>query len=296
MEVKKQLVETNWFHTATFIWLHDSTGMGWKDKSAISKPVNMNISLLEPNQKFQLINKAERIAILLPDNQNLNLQKSKDKLRLLNGITDISEDTLKVTEEELEFPAPEIANIEGTIEDSSKFYNPRWFALAISPIDTENFDVTTNSICLYKNSAYIKRTKSGSVYGNLQLENGKPFAWAILTLEILITDNPNTDDIDEEQILIFKAQSNQHGDFVIPLNEFPALETNSLNKVFDAKLIAKSCSLVNQLPDIESVNDLQMESIEDEYTFLEEISFQISPGDHLRLSSASQKSLVVKAG
>jgi hypothetical protein len=293
MEVKKQLMETNWFHTATFIWLYDSTGMGWQNKSAIVKPVNIQINKIDPAQKFQLINKSERIAILLPKNTNLNLQKSKDKIRLQNAMTQISEEELRVTEEDLEIPDPEINSLEGSIEDSSLIYNPRYFSLVIAALNMADFDVTTNAITLYKNSAFIKRTKAGSVYGNIQLDNDKPLAWVLLELEIIIADNPDTNDINEEQHLFFRAQANQHGDFIIPLNEFPASETNSLNTVFDAKLTAKSCVLVNQLPNLESVNDLQIQSL-DEVTFFDEVSFQISPGDHLRLSSAGRKSLRVK--
>lgn len=296
MEVKKQLMETQWFHTATFIWLYDSTGMGWQNKSAIVKPVNLRITKMQPDQQFQLFNKTERIAILLPKNQNLNVQKSKDKMRLQDGMTQISEEELRVTEEDLEFPDPQINNIQGIIQDSSMIYNPRYFSLPISALNMSDFDVTTNAISLYKNSAFIKRTKAGSVYGNIQLDDDTPLAWTLLELEIVIADNPDTNDIDEEQHLFFRAQTNQHGDFVIPLNEFPASETNSLNTVFDAKLTAKSCALVDQLPNIESVSNLKIESLDDENTFLDEVSFQISPGDHLRLSSASRKSLLVKQG
>lgn len=294
MEVKKQLMETNWFHTATFIWLYDSTGMGWQQKKAIIKPVNIRISNIEPKQQFQLINKGERIAILLPKNQNLNVQKSKDKMRLQDAFTSISEEDLRVTEEDLEFPEQKINKLEGIIEDASMVYNPRWFSLNIAELNTENLDVTTNSISLYKNSAFIARTKAGSIYGNIQLENGEPLAWALLNLEIVITDNPDTEDIDEESHLFFRGQANQHGDFVIPLNEFPASETNSLVKLFDAKLIIKSCAVVNQYPDIESLGDLKIKSLDDESIFVDQIHFQISPGEHLRLSSSSRKSLVVK--
>lgn len=293
MAMHNQLMETAWFHAGNFVWLYDATGLGKETKVAIGSSVNVQILKINPEQNYQLINKGNRLAILLPDNKLLYQQKSKDSMRVNGIVGEITEDQLRVTEEDLEHPDSQIQTIEGFIADASMAYNPRWFSLALQKLDVNN--ISQNAIGLYKNPARIARTKASCVYGNLQSDTGKPVAWALIKLTLHRPDNPATPDIVEEKTLVYEAQSNQLGDFFIPLNEMDAIDVFSSDLIFDASFSIKACTHVNGYPDPDQpqMNNLPIKSFDDANSFVDSLSFEMSPGLHMRLQSADEKFLVV---
>jgi hypothetical protein len=292
MAMHNQLMETAWFHAANFIWLYDATGMGKETKMAIGSSVNLQITKMSPEQNYQLINKGNRLAILLPDNKLLYQQKSKDSMRVNGIIGEITEDQLRVTDEDLQHPDSQVQTIEGFIADASMTYNPRWFSLVLQKLDVN--DVSKNAIGLYKNPARIARTKASCIYGNVQSNAKQPLAWALVKLNLHRPDNPATPDISEEKTMVFEAQTNQLGDFYIALSEMDAVDVFASDLVFDATFSIKACAQVNGYPNPDQVqNNLPIKSFDDADNFVDSLNFEMSPGSHKRLQSANEKSLIV---
>jgi len=282
MEVKKQLVETSWFHAGNFLWLFDATGSGWDTKPGVDKSLQLTLTKIEPKQNYKLINKTNRIAILLPEHLQFNKQKSADQLRIDSPGIAVNEQSLKVTETDLNSPASAINLVEGILEDSSRRYNDRWFSINLAALDVNNPQI--NSIALYRNLNAIRITSAGSVKGNLKLDSANAVAWAIVILTVEIPD---------EDDLVLQSQANQFGDFLISLNELPALEPDSLVTEFSAFLQVQACSLKMNKPNLNSLVDVTMKNLTEE-EFVDLVTFQIKPGEHSVLKSVGSQSIVVK--
>lgn len=288
MEVKKQLVETGWFHAGNFVWLYDATGQGWDEKPGIEKHLQLTVTTVTPKQSYQILNKGNRIAILLPDHLQFNRQKSKDQMRIDNPGIEINEENLAVTDIDLERPSSAINSIEGVLEDNSRHYNARWFDLNLQPLNVDNPKI--NSISLYKSMGATRVTAAGSLRGHLKLESGANLPWAILILKIEIPADGGS----PPKVLEFRAQANKFGDFLIPLNEFPALDADPLVENFAASLVIKNCAIKNNLPDPDSLSGVTIKDIAGGNGFHDSISFQIKPGDNPVIKTAGSKSMIVK--
>jgi hypothetical protein len=288
MEVKKQLVETSWSHAGNFIWLFDATGQGWDSKPGIDKHLQLTLTKMEPEHRYQLLNKGNRIAILLPEHPQFNRQKSKDQMRADNPGMEINEENLAVTRNDLQRPDSVINRIEGILQDSSRHYNSRWFGVNLQPLNID--DAKINSIALFKNINAIRVTAAGSLRGNLELESGANLPWAILTLKIEI---PAADENDPPNILEFRAQANRFGDFLIPLDEFPALDSDPLVETFSATLNIEKCAINNDQPDPDSLTSVNIKDISGGADFHPTTSFQIKPGEHPVLKRVGSQSIIV---
>lgn len=285
MEMSKRLVETSWFHAENFIWLFDASGSGWVAKPGIEKTVQVALQKITPKQQYTLLNKGNRLALLLPNALSLYRQKSKDHWRAANPGMAMNESDLPVNDTELNHPTVIVTHIEGVLTDSSRYYNPRCFSLNLDTLDTKN--PHKNSLALYRNVNAIPLTRAGNVAGNLRSESGVPFSWALLTLAITIPGEDN---------LVLKTQANQFGDFIISLNELPALETDSLITDYSASLSIQACTLVDGIPDPDQVAAVQIKRISGGDNFIAALDLKIVPGGQQLLKSQGETALVVKAG
>lgn len=278
-----QLRETTWNHAANFISLYDATGSGFQSKPAIKKAIQLTITEINPKLVYRILNKGDRIALLLPDHQNLYRQKSKDHLRAEDPNQVITEDLLKVNRNDLQQPDSAVTSIAGYIEDKTRFYNPRYFSLNLQTLDIDN--PHKNAIALYRNLNAIQISAAGSVRANLELVSGQAAAWALITLVI---------ELDDDHSLKIKSQANQAGDFVIPLTELPALEPDSLVTTFAASLTAQLCAITDSKPDPDQLTDVTLKLQSADANGVDAITFEIKYGQHIVLTSVGHSSLVVK--
>jgi hypothetical protein len=278
-----QLRETTWNHAANFIGLYDATGSGFLSKPAIKKNVQLAVTEITPALPYRILNKGDRVVLLLPDHNDLYRQKSKDHLRAQNPDQIINDQDLAVTQHEIEQPVSVIANIRGFIEDVSRFYNPRYFSLDLQALDIN--DPYKNSLALYRNLGAIQVTAAGSIRGHLVLEDDQALAWALITLVITLDNN---------QSLEIRAQANQFGDFLIPLTELPALEPDALINAFTANLSVRLCELVDNKPDPDHSTAATIKNQLADANGAATFVFEITYGQHLKLTTAGHESLVIQ--
>lgn len=278
-----QLRETTWNHAANFIVLYDATGSGFLSKPAIKKNVQLAITEITPGLPYRILNKGDRIVLLLPDHKDLYRQKSKDHLRSDNPGQIINEQDLPVTQEDIQQPASVIANIRGFIEDASRFYNPRYFSLDLQTLDIN--DPYKNSLALYRNLSAIQVSAAGSIRGQLVAEDDQPLAWALVKLVITLDNN---------QSLEIHAQANQFGDFLIPLTELPALEPDALINAFTANLSVQLCELVDNKPNPDQLTATTIKNQLADANGTATFVFEIAYGQHLKLATGGHESLIIK--
>ncbi len=289
METNAPLLETHWTQVENCFWLFDATSSGAANKPGINKIVTINIFKITPSQRFSLINKGHRIALLLPQHAQRNKAKSKDTLRAANPGVEIDTTQLSVTRAELAHGAQQVTRIEGSLIDPARQFNPRWFARNLLVFDINQLE--QNAIGLFRHTQAISVSAGGSVRGLLQLENGAPLPWAILTLRLqLQAPQP-------APVLQFQTQANQFGDFIVSLTELAAPEFDMPTQVYNAQLRIARCAIKSGLPDPDDVENLEVLALaaqNDAPEFVEFATFEIRPGEHQYLHSHGRTALLVK--
>lgn len=298
MDVNASLLETRWYQAENCLWLYDATGAAALHKPGIHKILTINILRTTPTLRFSLINKGYRIAILLPQHAGRNKEKSKDTLRAANPGVDITAEQLPVTPAELNHGAPLLTRIEGTLVDPARQFNARWFARDLLALDTAHLE--QNAIGVFRHTQATTLSVGGSLRGQLQQETGEILPWAILSLSLQQQTPPPEAGRPPQPpapIILVQSQANQFGDFVLPLNELPALEFDMPIPVYSAQLRVQSCALKSGLPDPDDLHNLDLlmlEPLNNSVDFVVAISFQVKPGDHLQLRSHLRSALLVK--
>lgn len=291
MATNPVLLETNWFHAGNSIWLYDATGVGHQQKPGIKHGMQIQFESISPKQKYQLINKGHQLVILLPDNPSLYKQKSKDSMRLAGEL--ISQESLVVTEADLEFPNSQITQITGVLQDSRRTYNPRYFALDLNALDLNNLQ--SNALALYQDAAKTSVNQSGFISGFIQSEENIAQSWLIIEVQIDHQDNLDTNDIDESRSWTLYAQTNKFGDFVIPLNILPADESQAWKNEYTARIKIFSCAMEKGFPDLDKQSADPLSIVyPNPDSSEEEIQLAISFGQKLRLHSPGSNALIVK--
>lgn len=289
MENNAPLLETHWSQVENCLWLFDATGADAVNKPGIQKIIVINIERTIPNQRFSLINKGHRIALLLPQHELRNKAKNKDTLHEENPGAEITQEQLRVTAAELAHGAPLIAHIEGILIDPTRQFNSRWFARDLQALDMNHLE--RNAIGLFRHTQAISLGGGGSLRGQLQLETGVALPWAILVLRLqLQAPQP-------KPVIELQTQANQFGEFIVSLADLPALEFDMPIQVYSAQLRIARCAIKSGLPDPDDVESLEVLALApqgENPEFVEFISFQIKPGEHQHLYSHEQTALLVK--
>lgn len=289
MEINDPLLETNWSQVENCLWLFDASAADAASKPGIQKIVAINIAQITPSQRFSLINKGHRIALLLPQHTQRNKTKSKDTLRAANPGVEIDAAQLAVTNAELAHSAPLVTRIEGTLVDPARQFNPRWFVRDLQALDMNQLE--RNAIGLFRHTQSIALSAGGSLRGQLQLENGTALSWAIISLQLQLQSPQPSPAIE------LQTQANQFGDFILSLSELPAPEFDMPAQVYSAQLRVASCAIKSGFPDPDDLIDLDVLALAPQgnnLEFVEFITFEVKPGEHRHLHSHERTALLVK--
>lgn len=298
MEFNATLLETRWFQAENCLWLFDATGTHAMQKPGIQNKLVVSIARITPELRFSVINKGNRIAILLPQHAARNKEKSKDSLRAANPGAEIQAGQLPVTAAELAHGVPVVTRLEGTLVDPSRQFNPRWFARNLLALDSAQLE--QNAIGLFRHTQATLLNVGGSVCGHLQLESGDALPWALLSLSLQLQLPPAEEGEDAPPpapIILVQAQANQFGDFVLPLNELPAAEFDMPVPRYRAQLRVQRCAIKSGLPDPDDVQNLDLLMLEpenDNVSFVAVVDFLVKPGERVQLHSHQRTALLVK--
>lgn len=298
MDVNAQLLETRWYQAENCLWLFDATGAVEIHKPGIQQQVTINILRTQPRLPISLINKGHRIAIMLSQHAGRNKEKSKDTLRANNPDLTITAEQLPVTSNELQPGAALLTRIEGTLVDPGRQFNPRWFGRDLLALNVA--ELGQNAIGLFRHTQATRLSVGGSVRGNLQWESGEVVPWAIVSLSLQLQSPPPGEDEEPAPpsiVLLLQAQANQFGDFVLSLNELPALEFDMPMPIYSAQLRVQRCAIKSGFPDPDDLQSLDLLALlaeGDTAVFTDTISFQLRPGEHRPLHSHQQSALLVK--
>ena len=134
----------------------------------------------------------------------------------------------------------------------SQRFNARYIELNVG-------NAQRKSVSIYRALHATQVGSSGCLAGTVENENGVE-PWALLTLTVTPTIGAP---------LVFVAQADAYGDFVLPVNEAPALDKDAPSETYPSDLVIQRVAIEpgTQLPNPDDLADLDIESLTIENQF-----------------------------
>jgi hypothetical protein len=253
-----KVLETNIIHAGDVIyWLDGSTA---EEPSAMTRvPRPLAIEWTSRPADLQVLNSIGKTALW-----------RKPLAAMVPGRASDIDKALPVT------PAFTVA---GTVYDPQGGYNPRAFALTAG-------NAVGHALALYPSPLGVHFGKSGGLKGHLLWEDPQaPVSWALLTLEVTTAIGAT---------MIFRAQSDRHGDFLLAMNRLPPLPGSIDHYDAELRLDASPSADPDAGVDVDHLVAMTLGEPASANTFAASISLQLIPGEVKAIQSFGKKYLAVK--
>ena len=167
------------------------------------------------------------------------------------------------------------------MRDPARQFNPRRFEIAAG-------GASKHSVVLFRSPLGTRIPKAGALMGNVRFSETDPASWALLELRVV----PAGASVD--QALFFRAQADQHGDFVMPLTWLP-MNPEEVTNEDDPPLLSVQASEVLVDADVADFNALAAMEIADltSNAMLTSVEPSVVPGNVARLTSQGETFLRV---
>lgn len=203
--IDMKILETPVHHGSDFIHCFEATGFSDNDHRLLVKD-DWQLRFDEPPKDLRIIQKKHQLAFFRARPEGMQV--------VIEG---------RATASEMQPPVQPGYTLTGMITSNSRRFNPRRFSITAG-------GSTGHLLALYRSPLGTQIPAGGAVIGNLEYESGVPAAWAIVTVTVTPTVGSP---------LIFTAQADQHGDFIVPLNRVPALDKDAPAPNYSALLRVK---------------------------------------------------------
>ncbi|QTF94243.1 hypothetical protein [Halomonas sp. BM-2019] len=172
--------------------------------------------------------------------------------------------------EELARPAPDPFAFVADVFDPRGRYNPRRLNLTAGSGEG-------HACVLYPSPSGTRLGRGGGVFGTLLFaDDGRPVAWAVLTLTVTTALNVS---------LRFRAQADKRGDFMIPLNRLPALPESIEDYTAQLELSASASADADAPVDPADLVPMQIGHFSNDDGFAVAVPLRVVPGEVRRLQS-----------
>lgn len=190
----------------------------------------------------------------------------------------------KATEDDLKARPTNTYAIEGSVSDPTGHYLPRTFAFTLG-------NASEHKIAIYHSPLGARFSKSGGVYGRVMFEDDTVAAWALI--QLTVTPSLGTP-------LKFVAQTDQHGEFRLPLDRLPALTKDAPSPTYAAKLEVKASTSANPKspldPDgLSLINVAKGKTGNGKSQFANALNLAIAPGMVAEIASPKHEVIVLKS-
>ena len=169
--------------------------------------------------------------------------------------------------------------IAGIVSDSSGRYIARRFSIAAG-------NGAGHGLVLYPSPLGSRFGPAGGVLGTLRFStSGAPVPWAMLTLTVTTTLGAT---------LIFRAQANGQGDFMLPLTRLPPLPEGITDYAATLTVSALASAVAASPVDPAELVAMALGDLAADAVFADPISLTLVPGEIRLLRSSSQNHLTVQ--
>jgi hypothetical protein len=171
----------------------------------------------------------------------------------------------------------------GTVYDKKKHYNPRTFSVTLG---ASTIPISGLGMVLYPTPQGTTFGKAGGLIATLRFAGDQRVApWALLTAVVTI---PGVGD------QTYHAQTDQHGDVLLPLHRIPPLPEG----ITEYSVALSVEALITASPDVPlNTSDLipmDLESLTSAGSFSDPITFSLVPGEIQVIRSANKRYLAVQ--
>ena len=165
------------------------------------------------------------------------------------------------------------------MQDPKGLYNPRIFSVTAGAADGHR-------IVLYPTPLGARLSKAGGLKGTLRWDGTETVVpWAILTLQVTNTLGAP---------MIFRAQSSDRGDFILPLKRLPPLPEGIDHYDAELTIAAPATDAVSDPMDPGDLSPTLLGSLESADTFTASINMEILFGEIRLLQTLSKRFLSVQ--
>ncbi|AGA33804.1 hypothetical protein TVNIR_2148 [Thioalkalivibrio nitratireducens DSM 14787] len=252
------MLETNVLHASNVVYFLDATtGTDANDRERVDAPLEIELSDRPPRLRW--LQKPGRLALWLHPDEHAGM---------VQGRADEAHRTR---------PAGSPVRLAGRMRDPNGRYNPR------------SFDITVGTggghvLLVYPTPLGTRLPVGGALIGTVRREDGTPLPWALLDLAVIVS----------EAGLGFVAQTDAHGDFVLPLRRLPPLPESVEH--YAAQLTIRAHPAADpRVPADPAATDVpfDIEAVDDS-GFHAHIALSITPGEVRLLRSFDKNHLAVQ--
>jgi hypothetical protein len=253
-----RVLETNVLHASDVLyWLDGTSATIEAEMSRI--PHSLHVRLTEKPHDLKVLNSIGRMA----------LWRKPDEA-MIEG---------RATQEQRTRPALPNFEVAGEVRDPTGRYNPAVFAANVG-------DGSGVSVVLYPSLIGTKAPPAGVAQGRLLFDgSGSPVVWGLLELEVTVA---------VAETIIFRAQADKNGDFIIALNRLLPLPESITEYAAVLRLTADSTADGDAAPDASSFAAMELESTTVAGDFQTELVLEIRPGVTTRINSFNKDHIAIQ--
>jgi hypothetical protein len=256
-------LETNVLHASDVVyWLDATSAVTANDMSRVAHSLQVNFTL-KPRE-IKVLNSVGRMALWR------HPAEDDPDVAMIDGYA---------TEAQRTRPAMATFLLEGEVRDATGRYNPRVFSETVGSGEGV-------AVPLYPSLLGTKIPPGGAIQGHIQLfAGGAPAVWALLELEVEVA-------VDES--MIFRAQADSRGDFIMPLLGLPPLPESITEYDAVMRINADTSASAEAAPDLSTFVVMESESVTVASTFQSELDLEIRPGEVARINSFNKDHLAIQ--
>ncbi len=169
--------------------------------------------------------------------------------------------------------------VEGRVVDPRGRFNSRRFMLTLG-------DGQGHAIVLYPSPAAVRFGHAGGLIGTLRRSDGEPVRWALLTVSAVTPFG---------ETLVFRAQSNTHGDFLLPTGRLPPLPESIVDYAATLGIAADITQGGDEVADPDALPPVQIADVDSPGLFSDTLAIRLVPGEIRPLRSFGRNHLSVQA-
>jgi hypothetical protein len=253
-----RVLETNVLHASDVLyWLDGTSATTEAEMSRIPHPLHVSINQKPHN--LRVLNSPGRMALW-----------RKPEEAMVEG---------RATEAQRERPVSANFGVSGEVHDPTGRYNPAVFSANVG-------DGSGVSVVLYPSLIGTKAPPAGVAQGRLLFDgSGLPVVWGLLELEVTVA---------VAETVIFRAQADRNGDFLMALNRLPPLPESVSEYAAVLRLTADSTANGDTAPDISSFAAMELESTTVAADFQTELVLEIRTGEVTRINSFNKDHIAIQ--
>ena len=266
-EEQSEWADANYVEVLETDVLHVSDVIYWLDGSSAEEQADMR--QIEVPLEIIVTDKPRNASVLSKPGKTAVTRRSNDPM--VEGYA---------TETQRTRAAQDNFTFSGEVWDRSRRYNPSSFNVTLGSANGQ-------AVVLYPTPFGAQMAKQNCLFGRIVDNNsGDPVLWALMTLTVTI-QGPDT--------MVFRAQSDNKGDFLMSFKGLPSLPQGINNYAASLAITADLSHTEDSLPDPSSFTAMNIESasVADSYGATQALTVQ--PGLRTRLSSATGNDLLIES-